>query len=66
MKRQKRDRGERAYSRGYQAGLQGRSREACPFEEEEIVRQAWLNGWREGKEMSWQADAVSVPMMQTG
>jgi ribosome modulation factor len=65
MKRQKRDRGERAYSRGYLAGLQGRSRDNCPFEEE-AMRQTWMNGWREGRDMSWQADTVSVPMMRTG
>ncbi len=62
MKRQKRDRGERAYSRGYQAALQGRSREACPFVDDN-TRQAWLNGWREGKEMNWQAE---VPLQRTG
>lgn len=62
MKRQKRDRGERAYSRGYQAALQGRSREACPFVEENL-RQTWLNGWREGKEMNWQAE---VTLQRTG
>ena len=66
MKRQKRDRGERAYSRGYQAGLQGRSRDACPFaEEEEAMRQTWLNGWREGKDMSWQGDMPSS-FLRTG
>ena len=64
MKRQKRDRGERAYSRGYQAALQGRSREACPFAEE-TMRQTWLNGWREGKDVNWQAE-VETPFLRTG
>ncbi|MFZ1874424.1 MAG: ribosome modulation factor, partial [Chania sp.] len=32
MKRQKRDRLERAQSRGYQAGIAGRSRELCPYQ----------------------------------
>lgn len=66
MKRQKRDRGERAYSRGYHAALQGRSRESCPFEVEELMRQTWLNGWRAGKDMTWQTDIVQVPMRPTG
>lgn len=67
MKRQKRDRSERAYSRGYQAGLQDRSRDACPFAEtEETLRQAWLNGWREGKDMTWQAEATSSALLRTG
>lgn len=61
MKTQKRDRNERAYSRGYQAGLQGRSRDSCPFPETRL-RQTWLNGWREGRESSWQAE----PLQQTG
>ena len=64
MKRQKRDRGERAYSRGYQAGLQGRSRDSCPFED--TMRQTWLNGWRDGKDMSWHADGTSMQQMRTG
>ncbi|MFZ5722725.1 MAG: ribosome modulation factor [Pseudomonadota bacterium] len=66
MKRQKRDRGERAYSRGYQAALQGRSREACPFQPEDSMRQTWLNGWRAGKDMVWQAEVAQVPMRPTG
>ena len=32
MKRQKRDRLERAHSRGYFAGLEGRSKELCPYQ----------------------------------
>ncbi|WP_286145818.1 ribosome modulation factor [Shigella sp. FC1967] len=31
MKRQKRDRLARALSKGYQAGMQGRSKELCPY-----------------------------------
>lgn len=63
MKRQKRDRGERAYSRGYLAGLQGRSRDTCPFVEE-AIRQTWMNGWREGRDLSWQAGDAAI--MRTG
>ncbi|NVJ52039.1 MAG: ribosome modulation factor [Gammaproteobacteria bacterium] len=49
MKRQKRDRLERAHSRGYQAGLGGKSRENCPYGALEAKEQ-WLGGWREAKE----------------
>lgn len=66
MKRQKRDRSERAYSRGYLAGLQGRSRDCCPFLEE-ALRQTWMNGWREGREGSWQSiDIASRQLLRTG
>lgn len=65
MKSQKRDRGERAYSRGYQAGLQGRSRDACPFPHQDL-HQTWLNGWREGREMSNSADLDYLPLIKTG
>lgn len=65
MKRQKRDRGERAYSRGYLAGLQGRSRDACPFTEE-ALRQTWMNGWREGRDGTWATAETAEPLMRTG
>ncbi|SPT78553.1 ribosome modulation factor [Aeromonas salmonicida] len=32
MKRQKRDRLERARARGYQAGVVGKQKEACPYQ----------------------------------
>lgn len=48
MKRQKRDRTERAYTKGYHAGLHGKSRDFCPFDNL-IPRSSWLNGWREGR-----------------
>ncbi|GAA5116993.1 MAG: ribosome modulation factor [Alcanivorax sp.] len=48
MKRQKRNRDERAYSRGYQAGFRGRPREFCPFGALE-ARGNWMRGWREGR-----------------
>jgi len=47
MKTQKRDKTERAYTKGYQNGLSGRSKEICPHDELN-QRQAWLTGWREG------------------
>lgn len=52
MKRQKRNLPERAYSRGYLAGIEGRSRSRCPHDSGP-VRQNWLNGWREGREDHW-------------
>ena len=48
MRRQKRDRVSRAYSKGYQAGIQGKSRDLCPFGNLQ-ARSSWLNGWREGR-----------------
>jgi ribosome modulation factor len=52
MRRQKRDMNERAFQRGYQAGLGGRSNEDCPHENES-PRQFWLSGWREGRSDQW-------------
>lgn len=46
MKRQKRDRLDRAHSQGYKAGITGRSREACPYQTSDSKSQ-WLGGWRE-------------------
>ena len=45
MKRQKRDRLERAHQRGYQAGIAGRSKEMCPYQTLN-QRSQWLGGWR--------------------
>lgn len=47
MRRQKRDKTERAYTKGYRNGLSGRSKESCPHDELN-QRQAWLTGWRKG------------------
>ena len=49
MKRQKRDRLERAHSQGYKAGLAGRSKEMCPYDNVD-PRSQWLGGWREAME----------------
>ncbi|GAB6262021.1 ribosome modulation factor [Photobacterium sp. R1] len=49
MKRQKRDRMERAQSRGYQAGLNGRSSDSCPYQTMD-ARMNWLGGWRDARE----------------
>ena len=52
MKTQKRSNTERAFSKGYQAGIDGRSRSLCPHDNGE-ARQTWLSGWREGREDHW-------------
>lgn len=52
MKRQKRHQTERAFSKGYTAGIEGRSRSLCPHDEGDS-RQIWLSGWREGRQDHW-------------
>ena len=52
MKRQKRDKLNRAYSRGHQAGVHGRSKETCPYSDPS-PKQYWLNGWRDGWNDQW-------------
>ncbi len=52
MKRQKRDKIERAFIKGYNTGVTGKSRDICPHEMIEM-RQAWLTGWREGRSDNW-------------
>ena len=52
MKRQKRAITEKALSRGYKAGMSGKSRNLCPHESGE-ARHLWLSGWREGREDHW-------------
>lgn len=52
MKRQKRDMNTRAFDKGYQAGVSGRSLDDCPHEEIEH-RQNWTAGWREGRADQW-------------
>lgn len=63
MRRQKRDKNDRAFDRGYQAGVTGRSSEYCPHSSEQH-RQYWLSGWREGRSDQWDgytgADRKSV------
>ncbi|WP_087017683.1 ribosome modulation factor [Thaumasiovibrio subtropicus] len=49
MKRQKRDRLERAQKSGYQAGINGRSQESCPYQTLD-TRTQWLGGWRDARE----------------
>lgn len=49
MNRQKRDRNQRAFSKGYQAGTHSQSKDNCPYNTTE-QRQQWLGGWREACE----------------
>ena len=53
MKTQKRDKSERAYTKGYQVGSLGRSQDLCPHETE-APRQAWMAGWRQGRIDQWE------------
>ncbi len=52
MKRQKRDRTSTLYSRGFQAGLEGKSKSSCPVSSTDL-RSHWMSGWREGREAHW-------------
>jgi ribosome modulation factor len=52
MKRQKRDLQERAFQRGYQTGLLGRTRSRCPHMQG-TSRTEWLLGWHEGRRDHW-------------
>ncbi len=52
MKTQKRNLHERAYQRGYRAGLEGRHIDICPHTQD-AMRNQWLAGWREGRLDNW-------------
>jgi ribosome modulation factor len=52
MRRQKRDKMERAFQKGYQAGVEGKSKDQCP-KTEGPEHQQWVNGWREGRSDHW-------------
>jgi len=52
MKRSKRDMSKRAFERGYQTGLSGRSSEFCPHSDGQ-QRFNWMQGWREGRADQW-------------
>ncbi|WP_419536655.1 ribosome modulation factor [Endozoicomonas sp.] len=53
LKRHKRDKSDRAFNKGYQVGLSGRSKDICPHQEPDL-RQSWLSGWREGRVDNWE------------
>ena len=52
MKRPKRDMNQRAFEKGYQIGLSGRSSDLCPHY---VGTQKfnWMQGWREGRADQW-------------
>lgn len=52
MKKHKRNKADTAYSRGYLAGVQGRSRDHCPYIEGPS-HEHWINGWVEGRDDLW-------------
>ncbi len=52
MRRQKRNVEQRAFNKGYQAGVSGKSKSLCPNTSAN-VQQFWMNGWREGREDNW-------------
>lgn len=49
MKKHKRDVHRRAYLKGYQAGISGRSKDESPVGQ----RVDWLAGWRDGRADFW-------------
>ncbi|WP_434339731.1 ribosome modulation factor [Motilimonas cestriensis] len=49
MKRQKRDCLARAHAKGYHAGVLGRAKEVCPFQQVD-AKSSWLGGWRDAYE----------------
>jgi len=51
MKSHKRDIHQRAFRRGYDAGINGRSKDLCPHQTD--TKQDWLSGWREGRQDFW-------------
>lgn len=53
LKRQKRDKSDRAFIKGYQIGVSGRSKDVCPHIDD-TLRQSWLSGWREGRVDNWE------------
>ncbi|MCB1691748.1 MAG: ribosome modulation factor [Pseudomonadales bacterium] len=52
MKRHKRNKTDRAFARGYQVGIHGKSKDLCPYQDAD-TKQAWLGGWRAGREDNW-------------
>jgi ribosome modulation factor len=49
MKRQKRSRSKRAEKQGYQAGINKKGSEECPYHGLK-VKERWLGGWRQARE----------------
>lgn len=63
MKKQKRDMQERAYQRGYRAGLDGRNLDHCPHEQG-ANRLQWVSGWREGRHDNWDGFGIVSGMQK--
>ena len=59
MKRQKRDRLERAHAQGFKAGLAGRSKDLCPYQQIEH-RSEWLGGDRKSTRSELQSHSDLV------
>lgn len=52
MRSQKRNPIDKAFAKGYQAAMSGKSWASCPFESGK-ARVIWMNGWREARENHW-------------
>jgi ribosome modulation factor len=48
MRTVKRDVEQQAYKKGYNAGLRGRAKERCPYQQNLDHRGQWMAGWRHG------------------
>ena len=53
MKKKKKDLTSRAFSKGYQASIQGKPLSACPHMVNSNMAYHWARGWREGREDFW-------------
>ena len=47
MKRQKRDKTERIYLKGFNAAISGKPKDSCPYQQNDY-KAIWFNGYREG------------------
>ncbi|HBF08797.1 MAG: ribosome modulation factor [Pseudomonadota bacterium] len=59
MKRVKREKTSRAFSKGYTHGIQGHSRNLSPFDENSQNHQMWMSGWREGRADLWSGNCAT-------
>lgn len=49
MKTHKRNMVDRAFNKGYKAGMRGRSTDGCPYVTVAVERGSWMAGWRDGR-----------------
>lgn len=61
MKRSKRDMSQRAFERGYQTGINGRSSDTCPHSSGE-QRMQWMSGWHEGRSDQWDGYTMATTL----